>query len=113
MEDRMPVRRLAQNVAGCKLADRANLVLDDDPPAFALPKRVGDDADDDVRRAARSTGGYNADRVGRIGLRDRRQRRSHGHHSERNCQTGKTGEQHLTLLQAFASTDCGVASDVW
>src|SRR5262245_61317667 len=94
----MPVCRLVQNVAGRNLADRTRFVFDNDAPAFALPKRVSDNASSDVRRPACSAD-HDADCVGRIGLRDCGQRRSHGHHSERNCEPGKTNKLHFTLLE--------------
>ena len=77
--------------------DGPRFVLDDNPPAFALPKLVGDNARDDVRRRARAASEDDADHVGRVGLRGGRSN-SLPVASSRDCESGKMSKLHFTLL---------------
>ena len=83
-EDRVSVRRLLENLGGANRLNRAWLVLDDDPPAFAFCKLISDDAAHDVRRRAGGGRPDNADHVRWIWLSgDRRDGSQHGEHEQR------------------------------
>ena len=99
-EDRMPIGRLLEHFAGGQRPDRARPVLDNDLPPFALPKLVGNDAGDDVRRRTCSARNNNPDRTGRIGLRSgRSNRRSQRHRQHGDCEPGKMRTLHFALLE--------------